>query len=195
MARTQAADYEARRGRILDAAAELIAREGFASASIASIAADCGASKSLIYHYYAAKEDILFAVMRVHLTALLTAARAVPPGPAEARLSALSAALMREYAGAAAAQKVLLNELDRLPPERRAAIVAEQRELIGMVERIVGELAPTLDGRRRFAAAMLFFGMVNWTHTWWNPAGALGADNLAAMAAGVFLEGVGDASK
>ncbi len=191
MARTQAADYEARRRRILDAAAELIAREGLASASIAAIAERCGASKSLIYHYYAAKEDILFAVMQGHLTALLTAARTVPTGPADARLQALAAALMREYAGAAASQKVLLNELDRLPTERRAAIVAEQRELIGMVEGIVGELAPALDARQRFAAAMLFFGMVNWTHTWWNPAGALGADDMAAMAAGVFLGGVG----
>lgn len=194
MARTQAVDYEARRSVILAAAAALIARDGLASASVASIAAECGTSKSLIYHYYASKEDILFAVMQNHLGALMTAARAVAPGPAPARLAAFAAALMREYAGAADAQKVLLNELDRLPPERRETIVAEQRALIGEVTALVAEIAPGLAMAKRVPAAMLFFGMINWTHTWWDPAGPVGADDLAAMAAATFVGGLPHAS-
>ena len=194
MARTQAADYAARRSAILDAAAALFAARGFASASMAEIAAAGGASKSLLYHYHASKEDILFAVMERHLGALTRAAAAVPLGPAATRLRALSAALMAEYAGAAAAQKVLLNELDRLPPARRAAIVAEQRGLVSFVEAIVGEIAPALPGPRRFAAAMLFFGMINWTHTWWDAGGAIGPGEIATMAAETFLEGLPQAS-
>lgn len=194
MARTQAADYGDKRAGILDAAARLFAAKGFASASVAELAAACGASKSLIYHYYPGKEDILFAVMDGHLRALLEAARAVPDGEPEARLRALAAALMREYAGAAARQKVLLNELGHLPSARRAAIVSEQRELIAMVEGIVCALAPALGARERFAAAMLFFGMINWTHTWWDPAGPLGPDAIAGLSAGTFLRGLPQAS-
>ena len=190
MARTQAADYDERRARIVEAAADLFAARGFASASVAEIAAACGASKSLIYHYYPGKEDILFAVMEGHLAALLTAARSVADGPAADRLRALAVALMREYAGAAARQKVLLNELDKLPPERRARIVADQRALVGMVATIVGEIAPALPAPERFAAAMLFFGMINWTHTWWDAGGALGPDAIAALAADTFLGGL-----
>ncbi len=190
MARTQAADYDERRARIVEAAAGLFAARGFASASVAEIASACGASKSLIYHYYPGKEDILFAVMEGHLSALLAAARGVADGPAPVRLRALAAALMHEYAGAAARQKVLLNELDQLPPERRARIVGEQRAIVGTVEAMVGEIAPGLATRERFAAAMLFFGMINWTHTWWDPAGALGPDDIARMAADTFLGGL-----
>lgn len=194
MARTQATDYRDKRAAIVEAGARLFASKGFASASLMELAAGCGVSKSLIYHYYPSKEDILFAVMDGHLHALLDAARGVPAGPPRPRLRALTAALMREYAGAAARQKVLLNELDQLPPARRAAIVAEQRELISLVEELVRELAPQLARSARFAAAMLFFGMINWTHTWWKVGGVLGAEQLAALAADTFLGGLPQAS-
>src|SRR5262249_11214860 len=52
MARKQAPDYEQRREAIVDAAAALFARRGFLGASVADLAEACGASKSLIYHYY-----------------------------------------------------------------------------------------------------------------------------------------------
>lgn len=194
MARPQAADYEDKRAGIVEAAARLFAAKGFASASVAELAAACGASKSLVYHYYPSKDDILFAVMEGHLASLLTVARDVSDDPAETRLRALSRALMREYAGAAAAQKVLLNELDQLPPERRAAIVAEQRALIAMVETMVSEIAPALARYECFTATMLFFGMINWTHTWWDPAGPIGADRIAVLAADMFLGGLPQAS-
>ena len=43
-------------------------------------------------------------------------------------------AFMRLYAGAQDSHKVLLNELDNLPPERRAEVVAKQRRIIAAVE-------------------------------------------------------------
>lgn len=194
MARTQAADYKDKRATIVETAARLFAAKGFASASLVDLARGCGISKSLIYHYYPSKEDILFAVMHGHLRALLDAARAVPAGPPAPRFRALSVALMREYAGASARQKVLLNELDQLPPGRRGTIVAAQRELISLVEELVCELAPKLARSERFAAAMLFFGMINWTHTWWKVGGVLGAEQLAGLAADTFLGGLPQAS-
>ena len=36
---------------------------------------------------------------------------------------------------------------------------------------------------------MLFFGMINWTHTWFRPGGAIGADDLAELAVDVMLHG------
>src|SRR6185437_11202433 len=63
MARTQAPDYEERRNAMLEKAAELYAERGFLGASLADLAASCRTSKSLIYHYYPSKEDILFDVM------------------------------------------------------------------------------------------------------------------------------------
>ena len=60
MARPKAASFDLQRGAIRDAAARLFAEKGYASASIAEIAAACGVSKALLYHYYRDKEDLLF---------------------------------------------------------------------------------------------------------------------------------------
>jgi len=73
MARTQSADYAIRREAIVDRAAELFAERGFLGASIADLADALKTSKSLIYHYYDSKEDILFDVMHSHVKALLDA--------------------------------------------------------------------------------------------------------------------------
>ena len=92
MARTQAADFEARRTAIVERAAALYAERGFLGASIADLAKVCRTSKSLIYHYYPSKEDILFDVMHSHVRALLDAAENVlkSPGNAADKLRAIT---------------------------------------------------------------------------------------------------------
>jgi len=194
MARTQAADYEERRAAIVEAAAELYARDGFLGASVAQLADALGASKSLIYHYYGSKEDILFEVMDSHLRALDEAAmqvmaRDMPPAD---KLREIARRFMHLYVGAAARHKVLLNELGALPPERRAEVVRRQRRLIEAVEGLLVEIQPTLARRQqaRRPAAMLFFGMINWTHTWFHEAGAASAADVADLAADITLTGL-----
>jgi AcrR family transcriptional regulator len=194
MARTQAADYDQRRAAIVDKAAELYARRGFAGASVADLAAALGASKSLIYHYYPSKEDILFAVMDQHLRQLTGAAEFVMAQtlePAE-KLREIARAFMRLYVGAAARHKVLLNELDSLPPERRAEIVRRQRRLIGAVEGLLVDIQPKLRAQPQILrpAAMLFFGMINWTHTWFREDGPASAAEIADLAADLALGGL-----
>lgn len=186
MARTQAADYEQRKEAIVAKSADLFARLGFSVASVANIAKACNTSKSLIYHYYPSKEDILNAVMSSHIDQLLEDVSEVvtPDGPPIARLRLLLHAFMAHYVGAADRQKVLLNELGNLPDGPRAAIVRKQRKVIDAVQRLIVELYPDLadDPARARAQTMLLFGMINWTHTWFDPAGPLSSDDIAEMA-------------
>jgi len=193
MARTQAADYGVRREAIVEKAARLYAERGFLGASISDLAKVCRISKSLIYHYYPSKEDILFDVMHSHVRALLDAAEAITArglDPAEA-LRAITTEFMSHYAGAAARQKVLLNELNHLPKQRRAIIVDIQHRLIGIVRDILTELRPELHAKPALGlpAAMLYFGMINWTHTWMDPAGAVKPARVAELSADIFLDG------
>ncbi len=194
MARTQAADYDERREAIVTAAAALFARAGFNGASVADIASRCKSSKSLIYHYYAAKEDILYDVMIGHVQALEEAASAAIATDArpERRLREIAHRFMALYVGAADRHKVLLNDLDHLPKARRIEIVAVQRRLIETVRALFAEIEPDLKRRsdRSFAAAMLFFGMINWTHTWFDPKGPVSAGALAEMAVDLTLGGL-----
>ena len=175
-----------RREAIVDNAARLFAKTGFLGASVADLASACATSKSLIYHYYSSKEDILYAVMSSHLDQLsedVAEVMATAATPAE-RLSVLIHRFMRHYVGAADRQKVLLNELDNLPPDRRVEIVAKQRIIIGTVRDLLVAIKPELgaDPAQARVQTMLLFGMINWTHTWYDPEGAVSPDGIAEMA-------------
>lgn len=196
MARTQAADYDERKLGIVEAAAALYASRGFNGASVADLAERCKTSKSLIYHYYLSKEDILFDVMISHVRALDEAAREAVQGggsPAE-KLRRLAYAFMALYVGAADRHKVLLNELDNLDDKRRGEIVKTQRGLIEIVRGLLVNIDPKLEAAsgQSYAAAMLFFGMINWTHTWFDPKGPVSADTIADMAVDVVLGGLSE---
>ncbi len=189
MARPQSPDYDKRHEAILKAAAGLYARKGFPGSSVAELAKACSTSKSLIYHYFPSKDDILYAVMADHLDALTQAAETARAsgGSAEDRLRALTIAFMRLYAGAQNHHKVLLNELDRLPPARRADVVARQRRIIAAAEEIIAEIAPGGGAR---VNTMLFFGMINWTHTWFDPQGPFMPEALALRVVEIMQRGV-----
>lgn len=188
MARPQSPDYDRRREAILAAAARLYATKGFPGASVAELAKACSTSKSLIYHYFPSKDDILYAVMVEHLDALTEAAEtATASGGADARLRALTVAFMRLYASAQNHHKVLLNELDNLPAARRAEVVAKQRRIIAAAEDVIAEIAPT-GGTR--VNTMLFFGMINWTHTWFDPAGPFMPEALALRVVEIMQRGI-----
>ncbi|MFD1613044.1 TetR/AcrR family transcriptional regulator [Sphingomonas tabacisoli] len=191
MARTQAADYEQRREAIVEEAAQLFAARGFMGASVADLAEACKTSKSLIYHYYPSKEDILYAVMASHIDQLVQDVSEVSAegGDAKAQLRAIVHRFMQHYVGAASRQKVLLNELDSLPADKRAEIVTRQRAIIDTVTRLLCEISPDLasDPARARVQTMLLFGMINWTHTWYDPAGPVGPDTIADMALSLIL--------
>ena len=186
MARTQAADYEDRREAIVEKAAQLFAENGFLGASVLDLAKACQTSKSLLYHYYPSKEDVLYAVMASHIDRLVEdvdKAMAIEGG-AKQRLKTLLRLFMNHYVGAASRQKVLLNDLAHLPEDKRNAIVAKQRRIIDTVQALLVELDPALASRKDKARAktMLLFGMINWTGNWYDPAGPLDPDSIADMA-------------
>jgi AcrR family transcriptional regulator len=199
MARTQAADFEQRREAIMETAAKLYADRGFLGASVSEIAAACKTSKSLIYHYYPSKEDILFDVMDSHVQTLVEAARAIEIGSGATgdRIRAIAVALMKLYAGAEPNQKVLLNELGNLPAERRAVIVEHQRQLLDIMDRLLLEAKPGLADNKpkRRALTMMFFGMLNFTHTWFHQSGPISGTDVALMAANMFIAGLAPDTK
>ena len=193
MARTQAADFEQRREAIVDRAAELFAEHGFSETSVADLATACATSKSLVYHYYKSKEEILYAVMSSHVDQLIedTAAAGGPQADAPGKLRALLHAFMSHYVGAVARQKVLLNELNSLPAAKRSVIVAKQRSVVEAVQALIVEIDSKLGAEPQHARVktMLVLGMINWTHTWFDPTGPVSADDVAEMAFDLVMSG------
>jgi AcrR family transcriptional regulator len=192
VARTKAADYDEKRNLIMEKAAHAFARDSFAAASLSSLAEACGVSKSLIYHYYRSKEAILYDVMSGHIDELMSAIEGETPADAAGaarRLRAFTRELLRLYAGAADKQKVLLYELGALPEAQHREIVDKQRRLIDFVETLLRAAAPALsqDHAHLRAKTMLYFGMLNWTHTWMRDGGPVSRDEVADMATELLL--------
>jgi AcrR family transcriptional regulator len=193
MARTRAEDWGDKRALIYDRAAELFAAQGFSRTSIAELAAHCQASKSWIYHYFPSKEAILYAILHDHMSLLLRTAESELEGERapEAQLRALLRAFMAIYVRAKAKHAVLLAELGSLPAAQQQEIRGLERRVVDLVAGVIARIDVSA-GERRPAVpiTMMLFGMINWTHTWYRLDGPIAPEQLADLAADLFLRGL-----
>ena len=195
MARKRAEDYADKREAILDRAARLFADHGFDRASMSALAAACGVSKALLYHYYDSKEALLFDVIDGHLAHLVAVVEAAEaPGlPPRDRLAALIRALLRCYADAGAQHKVQINHLSALPPDLAEALRRRERRLVQIFAAALAAAAPgrfSGEGARLLKpATMALFGILNWHYMWHRPGGPLSRDDFADLATTLILDG------
>ncbi|MGN6769683.1 MAG: TetR/AcrR family transcriptional regulator [Rhizobiaceae bacterium] len=194
MPRTRARDYDDKREAILHRAAIAFARDGYDRASMAGLAAECGVSKALLYHYYTSKETLLFGILSNHLQALVDVVEAadVPGLGAEERLGRLVAALLDAYRDADAEHKVQINALRLLPEPRQAELKALERRLVAMFSDAVRAVHPQAfeDGRLLKPATMSLFGMLNWFYMWFREDGPVTREEYAALATRMLVNGV-----
>jgi len=194
MARIQAGDFDQRREQIIAAAAVLFAKNGFAVTSLAEIGASCNMSKSLIYHYFPAKEELLFAIMWGHAGKLVQLAKTIAARDllADEQVRWLARIFIDAFSHAPAPQKILLNETCNLPPEKRGVIAQAQREVIDVVDKFVARLSHALrhQPKQRLPYVMMFFSMINGTHSWFDGAGPVSGQKVADIATDMFLKGL-----
>lgn len=192
MARTRSQDYDAKRLAILRESARLFARHGYAGTSIAMVAAGCGVSKALLYHYYPDKEAVLFDILSSHLKALVARVEeaAAAPGPARERLQRLAVALLEAYRDADAEHQVQIAGLKLLPADRQEALKALERRLVALFASALAEAVPRLAGSGLLTpVTMSLFGMLNWHYLWFREGGAMGRADYARLAARLIEAG------
>jgi len=193
MARPKAASFDAQRGAIRDAAARLFADKGYASASVADIAAACGVSKALLYHYYRDKEHLLQDIAASYVERLQSIVSEVQAErlPPAAHLRQLISRFMTEYEHSAALHRVLVQDVKYLSRAHRAKVVARQRDIVGRFADVIGRVAPAAQQRWDRPLTMVLFGMMNWTFTWLRADGTLKHKDLAPVVADLFIGGLG----
>ncbi|MFT6773371.1 MAG: TetR/AcrR family transcriptional regulator [Paracoccaceae bacterium] len=190
MARTRANDYDEKRGALLAGAARVFAKGGYHGASMNALAAECGVSKALLYHYWSSKEALLFDLIHGHIEGLAEALEDAPrPDDPRARLCALIHALIEAYRDSDAAHKVQLNDLGALPEDKQAAIRAQERRLVTMMTEAVQAAAPEMPRAQLRPSVMALFGMVNWAWTWFRDDGPMTRAQYADMVTALFLDG------
>lgn len=194
MARPRAEDYDQKRRAILKTATQLFAQHGFDRASIAAVAAECGISKALLYHYYDSKEALLFDIIRSHLEDLVQALSEVddPSLPGERRLRLMVGQLLESYRDADDEHRVQINAMGTLPPELAEELRGLERQLVGHFANVLKAVNPALEQERRLLkpVTMSFFGMLNWVYLWFRPEGAMSRSDYADLATTLILQGV-----
>jgi AcrR family transcriptional regulator len=191
----RAQDWGDKRQAILDAGALLFAKVGYANARMEEIARACGATKSMLYHYFPRKEDLLFEIVREHAAGALSTmeevlARPLPPAQ---RLAEFVGGWVRQSLAARARNAVLMYDLKFLPRRQQAVILDLERRMIERLGALVAELCPALPRAGTTAPktyALLLFGMLNWTETWFRAGGAFGPEEMASRISRLFLAGL-----
>jgi len=192
MARPRSADHDIKRRAILNRSAALFAQNGYDRTAMAEVAAACGVSKALLYHYYAGKDALLFDILREHLQELIDAAAAVERSlPPRARLRALVGALLEAYRDADHQHKIQINEMSKLPPERHRMLVGIERELVAIYAEAIAQVLPAIGRDKSLLkpVTMSLFGMLNWHYMWFREKGAISRDDYADMVTTLLIEG------
>jgi AcrR family transcriptional regulator len=196
MARPIASTHGLKREEILDRAAELFAKNGYASVSMQGLADACGTSKAALYHYHRTKDALLFDLLDRYTQRLLvivaqTEASAQRQGLTERQaLHELVRNTLAEYEHAAARHAVLLNEVRHLAPEQRELVTNRQRDVVSAFTRFLLRAYPAhAQTGQATARTMMLFGMINWTFTWLKPNGPLSYSAFADMVIGTLESG------
>ena len=190
---------EARRIEILAAAGGLLARRGYHGMSMRDLAAATGMSLANLYHYFPAKEDLLFALQTRAFETLIGAAETAVDRieDPEARLHGLILSHVRYVASHPDILRVLVQEAGELPPARRRAVRELKERYFRLGLDIVRAVIESRAGRRPVEAAELeratyaIFGMLNWVYGWYDAARHGGPHEVARTIHRIALSGLG----
>jgi AcrR family transcriptional regulator len=158
---------------VVDAAARVFYRSGYANASVQDVADELGILKGSLYHYIDTKEDLLFRMLEethddVHgILADVVAAEGLEP------LDRLELYIRRQVEyniDNLARVSVYYHDLDRLGDERRKQILARRREHEQFVVRMIRESQADGTADDSLDAVLLsrsIFATIIWTYRWY----------------------------
>jgi TetR/AcrR family transcriptional regulator, cholesterol catabolism regulator len=165
------------RERILDAAAHVLSRKGYAGTRLADVADQAEIQAPAIYYYFPSREDLIeevmwsgIAHMREHLAGVLDTL------PAEAdpldRIDAAVEAHLRYSLEISDYTTASIRNAGQVPEAIRIRYAAEAAKYGDMWRKLLqdadnaGSLRAGLDA---MTARMMVLGALNWAAEWWNP--------------------------
>ncbi len=183
-----------RKEQILDEAAKLFHRKGFAGASVQDLADAMGVSKATLYYHIGSKERVLYEIQERFLNEGLELLEEVDGSPISAtdKLIGYFTGHCQLTHRRGLEMAVAMAELDRLSTRSRKTIVAKRDRHLEFLTRTIqdgvdsGEFRP-IDPR---LGALCVIGMINWLHRWYQPEGSLSPEDLARFIASIVLRGL-----
>ena len=180
--------------KIINCAALLFAKYGYNATSIKLIAESCKVSKSLIYHYYFSKEDMLYDIAQSHINKLIFIiddCSRLKFETNQIKLKKIISQFMIEYKTSKNRHKILIQDIEFLKPSRQKKIKYLQMKVVRSVAEILKKINPQIDEvKDLIPVTMGLFGMINWTFTWINPSGKMTYKDVSDLFTNIFINGL-----
>jgi AcrR family transcriptional regulator len=191
--RSRSERYETKKSHILDTAAAMFAEFGYVRCKMEDIAKQCDVSKSMLYHYFARKEDVLFEILQEHVSALNVTIRRYLEEAERADTVEFFRNFIERYLERATKARerhaVTLNDTRWLTAEQLAIQEDLERQNIELIVEVLKAVNPAYDDREYRVYALLLIGMINWLELWYRPAGSMPRHELYDRISVLFLQG------
>ncbi|WP_182379480.1 TetR/AcrR family transcriptional regulator [Nocardioides sp. WS12] len=175
--RTSTAKSEATRARVLDAAARVLAREGYSGTKLTDVAREADIQAPAIYYYFASREDLIEEVAAAGANTLIDQVNeAIAALPADAspldHIDALAEAHIRFTMTAPDYARAVLRNAEQFPDgiELRHVAVMQRYQRLWATQLREAQKAGLLDTTVDLAIARhLAIGALNSAMDWWAP--------------------------
>ncbi len=183
------------RERVLAAAEELFAEQGYDATSVQQVVTRAGVTKGALYHYFAAKEDLLFEIYNSLFTEQMAGLERIIAQRADAAttLREIIDDLVITTAARTRAVTVFGREGSRLDNQRWQALQASWRTYQDTVRKVIREAQESGEFSADASPEVVswsIFGFTNDLHTWYRPDGPKAAAVLAKELADFILNGL-----
>ena len=193
-------DYLAKRAELVEIAGRQFKANGFKSTTLAEIGHKAGLDRATVYYYFASKEELFRECLREGVDANVSECERIfvdPTLPKSEKLRAVIRQLMIAYDLSYPHMYVYIQEeMSRITNEKSAwaqRILTKTRSFEKIVLGLIGDLIASGELRNDIAvsiAANAVFGMLNWTHRWYQPGGKHTADEIADAFCDIFFNGM-----
>jgi AcrR family transcriptional regulator len=191
------ARYDQTRERVIDVAAQLFARNGYASTGVAQIGEAAQLAKGALYYYIESKDALLAAIHDRVMDPLLAEGKKIfeLELSAPARLTLLSESLMFQIVHRRDHVRVFLHEYHQLQGESRARFHAKRTAFESYVTRLLAEgtAAGDLEVRDLRLTTLAWLNLHNYTYQWIQQESRVPYEVLSAQYCDIFFRGVGAA--
>uniref|UniRef100_A0AAU3H728 TetR/AcrR family transcriptional regulator n=1 Tax=Streptomyces sp. NBC_01401 TaxID=2903854 RepID=A0AAU3H728_9ACTN len=175
--------YEIKRQEIIDQAAALFAKKGYAATGIAEVGDAAGLARGALYYYIGSKEQLLVEIQDRVMSPMLASVHRIAAQDEDAvlRLRMLSQTLLENILARLDHVWVYEHDYRNLRGANRSRLLSQRREFEDVVQQLLVAAMEegsfrTLDPR---LATLQFLNMHNHTYQWIDPGGEWDADSLS----------------
>ncbi|SEE82608.1 DNA-binding transcriptional regulator, AcrR family [Rhodococcus jostii] len=180
---------ESTKERIMQGAARVLAKRGYAATTLADIAKAAGVKAGSLYYYMENKEDLIRDLMtrgivETHAYVEDAVQSLGQDATSQDRLGAAIAAHMRYMLTKNDIARASIRTLGQAPAEVQGPAIELHRSYGHYFSALIedaktdGFLAPDIDAR---VLRLLIIGAANWSTAWYQPTGAESADGIAEL--------------